>query len=269
MVEQLRVLVTVKAYPSLSTTYAEAVCVAGIREGGRFGYEWVRLFPVQFRDLPVDKRFRKYDIIELSAEPHSSDQRPESRRPDQDTIRVVEHLDTTRKWARRREFVEGLGKPLTMCGVQAAQAVDGTSLAVIRPREVHDLVIRPRDEQDLSEGRRMLSRTRIEIEGAESTSFAWRPLEVSPYTYKFRYTCFAPECRTHTMSVIDWEIHQAFRNWKARYRSETDDQINERIRRQWMDDLCGPDKDTVFFVGNMHQHPASFLVLGVFWPPRV
>jgi hypothetical protein len=26
-------------------------------------------------------------------------------------------------------------------------------------------------------------------------------------------------------------------------------------------------RDTVLFVGNQEQHPISFLVLGVFWPP--
>jgi len=28
-------------------------------------------------------------------------------------------------------------------------------------------------------------------------------------------------------------------------------------------------RDTVLFVGNQEQHPASFLVLGIFWPPDV
>jgi hypothetical protein len=32
--------------------------------------------------------------------------------------------------------------------------------------------------------------------------------------------------------------------------------------------MCGEGKDTIFYVGNMHRHPKSFLVLGVFWPPK-
>jgi hypothetical protein len=32
--------------------------------------------------------------------------------------------------------------------------------------------------------------------------------------------------------------------------------------------LCAADRDTAFFIGNQHQHPGSFLVLGVWWPPR-
>jgi hypothetical protein len=64
----MSVLITVKAYPSVSTKYGETVCVAGIRldtpEPG-----WVRLFPVAYRDLLVEQRFRKYEIVRLRAQP--------------------------------------------------------------------------------------------------------------------------------------------------------------------------------------------------------
>jgi hypothetical protein len=38
------------------------------------------------------------------------------------------------------------------------------------------------------------------------------------------------------------------------------------MRRRFEDDMW-QGKDSVLFVGNMEQHPISFLVLGVFWPP--
>jgi hypothetical protein len=40
------------------------------------------------------------------------------------------------------------------------------------------------------------------------------------------------------------------------------------MRKRWLDEVCAEDRDTAFFVGNMHQHPGSFLILGVWWPPR-
>ncbi len=55
----IELIVTVKAYPNISQRYGEVVCVAGIRtdvEPNR----WVRLFPIQFRDLEFSKRFKKY-----------------------------------------------------------------------------------------------------------------------------------------------------------------------------------------------------------------
>ena len=52
---QLDVLVLVKAYPNPSQSQGEACCVMGVnREMG-----FVRLYPIPFRNLEDEKRFRK------------------------------------------------------------------------------------------------------------------------------------------------------------------------------------------------------------------
>jgi hypothetical protein len=61
---RLRLLVTVKAYPSVSTKYNELVCCAGITEDR----QWVRIYPVPYRDLPNHTQFQKYDIVEVTCE---------------------------------------------------------------------------------------------------------------------------------------------------------------------------------------------------------
>jgi hypothetical protein len=38
-------------------------------------------------------------------------------------------------------------------------------------------------------------------------------------------------------------------------------------RDRFLDEMCSPNRDTHFYVGNMHQHPADFLVLGLWSPP--
>jgi len=83
----LRLLVTVKAYPSVSTKYNELVCCAGITEDR----QWVRLYPVPYRDLPNHTQFQKYDIVEVTCERREAhkDNRPESWRPRLDTMRVI------------------------------------------------------------------------------------------------------------------------------------------------------------------------------------
>jgi len=79
--EVMEVLVTVKAYPSVSGTYGEAVCVAGVRLDTPTPH-FVRFFPVGYRDLLPEQRFHKYQVIRLRARKHSSDRRMESYRPD-------------------------------------------------------------------------------------------------------------------------------------------------------------------------------------------
>ncbi|MCK6212303.1 hypothetical protein KZX45_17305 [Georgenia sp. EYE_87] len=61
---RIKVMIVVKAAPQPSRTYGDTVCVAGIAivPGPP---RWVRLYPVPFRYLDGEKRFRKYDIVDV------------------------------------------------------------------------------------------------------------------------------------------------------------------------------------------------------------
>ena len=67
------------------------------------------------------------------------------------------------------------------------------------------------------------------------------------------------------MKIVDWELGMLFR--RMQQECSTIEEALAKVRQKWFGDLCGPDKDTHFFVGNMGAHPTSFLILGVFWPP--
>jgi hypothetical protein len=99
---RLRVLITVKAAPNPSERYGETVCVAGlsadIRRRG-----WIRLYPVNFRELASDGRFRKYDIISVDAKPARQDQRRESWKPILESMTNEGHLDP---WKPRRAWLD-------------------------------------------------------------------------------------------------------------------------------------------------------------------
>ncbi len=75
-------LMLVKTYPTPSKTYGETVCCAGIDVGTR---DWKRIFPVNFRSLGREAKFKKWQIIRAAWVP-SRDYRPESIRILQDTI---------------------------------------------------------------------------------------------------------------------------------------------------------------------------------------
>ncbi len=97
-----RVLITVKAYPNPSKTYVETVCSAGIEVDTS---QWIRLYPVPFRDLDHPKKFKKYDIIEVKCWKAPDDHRVESYKIDMDSIKFVSHLDTKRNWESRKNIV--------------------------------------------------------------------------------------------------------------------------------------------------------------------
>lgn len=255
MWETITFMPTVKAYPNLSAKYGEVVCIAGVRTD-TMQQEWVRLYPVGYRDLPFAQRFSKYQLVTLQAERHGTDKRPETFRPNVDSIQLGAKIDTKKDWALRRQLVEPLIAE-SMCEILRRQEADGTSLGAFRPRDVLDLEI----TQDVDE--RSQSKDAIAAQPS-----LWLPtkdaLEQVPLRFRYHYRCSTTGCNGHHQTIIDWELAQAWRGWRDRYDEQT---LLTKLREKFLDEMCGPAKDTVFFVGNQHQHPKAFLVLGVFWPP--
>jgi hypothetical protein len=250
----IELLVTVKAYPSISTTYGEAVCVAGVRLDIP-SPEWVRLFPVKFRDLPLDRRFAKYQVIRVRACKHSTDRRVETWRPDLDSIEPREVIEAKRYWSERRAVLDPLIGP-SMCDlIRARRASDtGVSLGLVRPREVLGLRVAPSGSWSpgqlgtVGQGNLLTSKTDLVKPG---------------HAFAYRYLCEDAGCSSHTQTIVDWEIGEAYRSW-----AQTGDALLDAIRNHWLDDLCGPGRDPMFFVGDQLARPGQFLVLGTWWPAR-
>jgi hypothetical protein len=71
-----KVLITVRTYPVPAQKNIEVSCTAGITSEG----EWIRLFPVPYRFMEYDKRFVKYQWIEVDVLKAPQDSRPESHK---------------------------------------------------------------------------------------------------------------------------------------------------------------------------------------------
>src|SRR6266851_2729371 len=100
--ERLKVLITVKTYPIPSARYDELVCTAGVSETGDF----VRLYPINFRDLPFSQQYRKYQWLEVDATKHTGrDSRKESYRPSCESIRLLgEPIPAANEWKDRARY---------------------------------------------------------------------------------------------------------------------------------------------------------------------
>ncbi len=133
-----RILVVVKTYPNPSVSYVETVCCAGVDlDTGR----WVRMYPITFRRL-ADKRFKKYQIITCEVGPPRQDNRPESLRVDQDTIKLVGDPmpPGTAGWQKRMATLPPIARSLEE--IQEAQRLEGTSIGMFRPKLIKGLVKR-------------------------------------------------------------------------------------------------------------------------------
>ena len=68
-----RVLIVVRTYPTPAKPPSEVSCTAGKLADG----EWRRLFPIPYRFHTQDRRFRKYQWIDVDIT-KASDPRPEA-----------------------------------------------------------------------------------------------------------------------------------------------------------------------------------------------
>jgi len=244
------VLITVKTYPNSSRKYRETVCVAGVtREDG-----WIRLYPMTFRYLPIGRRFKKYQVVRLRMRIHE-EPRPESYRPDQSSLRLGAVLSSANAWQARREWLLPTASA-SMCEILRFQRTTGKSLGMFKPREAPDLIIQKADQE-----------WRAMIEQLDFLEEPKKPLEPIPYRFKYRYFCDEPHCRGHEQTVFDWEACELYR--KLRCSEPTESAIHAKLRQKFVDELWGRNKDSYLFVGNQMAHPRSFIVLGVFWPPRL
>lgn len=254
--ETKTILITVKAYPNPSKKYGETVCVAGIDTDKR---EWIRLYPIPFRDLDEDKKFKKYSIIKVKVHKPKDDKRPESYKIDAGSINVLGYLDTKNKWDRRKRIVlSTLDK--SMCEILRKSKKDDKSLGVFRPLNIdfECLKAKPKDEMARKSCYAQLSLFDRNKEAIENI----------PYDFRYKFYCHnEPSCPGHNYSIIDWEIGQAYRDWRMKYKSQ--DLLLEKIKERWLTRMCSEKNDVFFFVGNMKRFRDNFMILGVFYPPKI
>lgn len=253
MSETKRILVTVKTYPHPSEKYRELVCVAGVQEDGSL----IRLYPVPFRYLDRSEQFAKYQWIELQVEKNRKDYRPESFRPFPETICLGEKISTDGNWAERKRLV--LPKlPSTMCDLQQRKQSE-VSLGMIKPREIRFKV--RQTHSDWGEAYKNSLRQRDFLNDRDTIKI----LEKIPYEFSFQYKCMRSDCKGHDMTITDWEIGMLYLRQFQKHNSEQ--KAIEDVKKKFMNDLCGADKDTYFFVGTVYKH-ATWIVLGVFYPKK-
>lgn len=253
----MRLLVTVKAYPGLGHTEGETVCVAGVRLDTSTP-AWVRLWPVTFRELPASLQFAKWQVIELDAQVSGKDRRPESYRPNLSTLVLGDKVDSRGNWCARRELLGPLLGETTLCALQRAQRGGAApSLGLVKVRD--GASARILDGQVWDPDKTLLAQ-------AKAAPHLFRdqplnPLQPPPLRVEYHWKCLDAGCSGHQQSSCDWEVGAAARSWSRSYPD-----VRPALLKKFGTDMLPPAKDTYFFVGNQHQRPGTFMVLGVFYP---
>ena len=261
--ETMTLLILVKASPLVTKNRQENVCVAALRLDS--APEWIRLYPVPFRDLIGESKFSKHQKVTVDVVRPTSDRRPESWTPIVGSIKLGETLGTDHGWSTRRERVDSLGED-TMCDlIKRNKSGSGTgtpSLSVVRTVEPPKLVITKRDKETLDKWQQWADAIDAESSLFDDPAEQKPKFEVTPWRFRYHYRCLDLNCNGHEQTIVDWEANALWRNVRHR------DDWRDLMRQRFVDEMWAPNRDSVLFAGNMEQHPQSFLVLGVFWPPR-
>lgn len=249
-----KVLITVKTYPNPSKKYGETVCCAGIDlDTG----EWIRLYPIPFRDLDSYKKFKKYSIISVKCHKAASDKRTESYKVDSDSIEIIDHFDTKQNWQKRKTIM------LPTCSksfCEILQSVEvNKSLGMFKPVNVSfswkKAIVKDTTKRDACYAQ-------MSLFDKKKTS-----IEAIPFDFYYSFQCDNHSgCPGHKLPIMDWEISQSYRSWRYRYSSESE--LLEMIKNRWLSSMCSDGNDVYFYVGNMQRFKNQFMVLGVLYPKK-
>ncbi len=255
MNQKVDILILVKTYPEYSKRYTETVCTAGIRADTG---EMIRIYPLRYRYLGGDLRFKKFQWIRAEITKANQDPRPESFNPTESTIELGEVIGTEDEWHERAKWV--INSKTCFSSVEnlyQSQKMHKTSLGVIKPKDILKFSIEPKTAQEIQEA---------ESKKRSILSEGWlfdepKDLEFIPYRFSLEFKCDNPDCNKHKMSILDWEIGQLYR--KVKQNEDWKEKIEEKI---WA--LCGKERESYLILGNMARWQNIFCILGFFYPPR-
>lgn len=253
VLHQEEILIIAKTIPLPSKTYKELVCTVGVTKSGKL----VRLYPIPYRFLEYQKQYKKYQWIRVDIEKNNKDYRVDSYRPLTKTIEPIGLPLLGGKWEERKNII----LPLTATNLEVIledYEKRGVSLGIFKPRTI-ELKIE-KDDDDWSEGKKKVLSQKV-LFGSQP-----KKLIKLPFKFSYKFTCDNEKCKGHTLKIIDWEISELYRNLKDKYQYSMDI-ILEKIKQKWQDEMWREDKDSYLIVGNIFPYP-SFIVLGVFWPPK-
>lgn len=251
-----------KTYPEFSKKHYETVCTGAVdADTGKL----LRIYPVTLRYMK--EPFKTYDWIEALVERNPSDPRPESFRIQQDSIRVLKHLDTKDGWVERSKWI--LGPESVFKSVEAlrtAQAESHTSLGLVRPAKISRIYCKKRPESDRREWEEHRAQALAQKELYVDAETETKDLVFMPVQYRACFRCDDPACSTeHDLSILDWGIYAlSRRQFATRGAALAERDVISKITEM----MDASKRQPYFFLGNTKPHPQNFMVVGLYYPPR-
>jgi hypothetical protein len=266
--ERKRIYITVKTYPTLSEKYDELVCTAGICEDG----SWIRLYPLPFRKLDNEQKYRKYQWIEADIERNTSDFRPESYKVlNIDAIKVFPSKNSKVDWEERKRILFKTEKVYTNLAelIKRAKEPPYKSLVIFKPANILDFFSEATEEdwpKDKLERIQAKAKQLSLFQTPDEVIKEFSVVQKLPYVFKYRF--LDNESKKSTLMIEDWEVGTLYLNCLRNANGDKGRALN-KVREKYWDEFIA--KDLYFFLGTRksdhHLALNPFSIVGVFYPP--
>lgn len=250
-------LILTKTYPVPSAKYRETACVAALTRAGAMR----RLYPVPFRFLGGESKFKKWEWIRGVVKKANNDHRPESYRLDADFIqKLSEEVSSRNGWRHRLAYLEPHLVP-SFEALETRRQESGETLGFVRPTRLLELQITPVKEVEWTETERL----RLTQEGlfeSESSRKA-PPLRKLPFNFHYLYECQTPSGTVeHRHMITDWEVGALYWNCVSSHGSNWETPFRAKLETEFA------HKDLIFLFGTVHKFPDQWLIIGLVYPPK-
>lgn len=262
--EHKKILLLVKTQPTISKSYGELVCTAGIDKDGN----WVRLYPFPFETYKSG-HFPKYTWVDVDvvAREHWKDARPESYTPQCDTLSPGKMLPTTDNWRARRKSILEKAKIFTsMEELRELGCTNQVSLAIFKPARVLKVQVVKEEnpeytKEEIAKFEQGMKAFKLDLFNDETCSTRYVPTEKVPF--KLKITFLDSNEKPSCMSVLDWEVGAL---WYHNYKNEPFEVIKEKVEARYWD--FAKNTDLHFYMGTIHKWvqrraPNPWSIIGV------
>ena len=251
------ILIMVKTYPNPSSKYIETCCTAGITADGRP----IRLYPIPFRQLSGNIRYKKWQWITAPVAKSDSDSRKESYKIDFSQIHPGEVLDSSNQWSRRIPWIEKLPRYYDLDLLSEDGENGLCSLAYMKVDSLDKFIISkaPKSKYTKEELAKLAGKSRDLFSDHEDLMEIQQVLEKIPYDFYYHFTINGKQQHA---KIIDWEICQLFRNCQRDYGEQWESKMRAKYFEQFKN-------FTLYLImGNQNRFRKQFMIIGVCAIPK-
>ena len=236
------------------------MCTAGVDADGN----WIRIYPVQYLNLPETDKYKKYDLVEVDCNKATSDNRPESFRLVEQRVKIINSVPPDNNWYYRKQYLNKTKVYDDLNEIIHKAKVDkDMSLCSFKPQAINKIIIEKEDLNELD-----IPLLDQDSSNKELMNKILKQQRISPY--KFKYSFVDKNDREANLTIRDWEIYELYQNCleiaggdKEIAREKVKDK-NERL---------AINNDITLFLGTTKKWqvigPNPFIIVGMFYPKKL